>query len=278
MPDPRLRPHGDRIRVRPVVRQRPGGPELRPLDPQLIAEGREVFRNDTFGNEAFWTDTARMHEVIAASVTPALALEVGLKVDADGANAPVVIPPAYGLHGGAKETYSAEGSVSYWNAYVAVTQMHGRGAFSDSRLGIAVSADPDLVTSKLPALAEYQLSLHAPPAPGAVDTAAVARGESVFRGQGRCATCHLPDRQFTDIGPDRLHEPGATGMDPAYAARTATKRYRTTPLRALWQHPPYFHDGGAGTLDAVVRHYDRALSLRLSAQQQADLVAYLGRL
>lgn len=36
------------------------------------------------------------------------------------------------------------------------------------------------------------------------------------------------------------------------AERSATGCYRTTPLRALWQHPPYFHDGSAETLDAVV--------------------------
>jgi cytochrome c peroxidase len=64
-------------------------------------------------------------------------------------------------------------------------------------------------------------------------------------------------------------------MNPAYAARTATKRYRTTPLRALWQHAPYFHDGSAATLEAVVTHYDRVLGLGLSAQQQADLATYL---
>jgi cytochrome c peroxidase len=57
--------------------------------------------------------------------------------------------------------------------------------------------------------------------------------------------------------------------------RTANKRYRTTPLRALWQHPPYFHDGSAATLTAVVEHYDRVRSLRLSDAQKRDLVEYL---
>ena len=56
-------------------------------DPTLIAEGKETFRNDTFGDEAFWTDTLRMHEVIATAVDPTTALSVGLKVDAD------VLPP-----------------------------------------------------------------------------------------------------------------------------------------------------------------------------------------
>jgi len=64
-------------------------------------------------------------------------------------------------------------------------------------------------------------------------------------------------------------------MDSGYALRTANKKYRTTPLRALWQHPPYFHDGSAATLDAVVAHYDRMRNLRLTDAQKRDLVEYL---
>jgi cytochrome c peroxidase len=61
----------------------------------------------------------------------------------------------------------------------------------------------------------------------------------------------------------------------AYAARTANKAYRTTPLRALWQHPPYFHDGSAATLADVVTHYNRVRKLGLTTEQQRDLVEYL---
>jgi cytochrome c peroxidase len=68
-------------------------------------------------------------------------------------------------------------------------------------------------------------------------------------------------------------------MDPAYAARSVTKRYRTTPLRGLWNPPllqgPYFHDGSAATLEDVVDHYDTALALALTVQQKQDLVEYL---
>src|ERR1700730_5493092 len=56
--------------------------------PPPLAEGQRIFRHDTFGDEKFWTDTARMHEVVQSSVSPNLALKVGLKVDADA------IPPA----------------------------------------------------------------------------------------------------------------------------------------------------------------------------------------
>ena len=64
-------------------------------------------------------------------------------------------------------------------------------------------------------------------------------------------------------------------MDPAYAARTTQKAYRTTPLRGLWQHAPYFHDGSARTLADVVAHYDRVRRLGLTDQQKRDLVEYL---
>ena len=73
----------------------------------------------------------------------------------------------------------------------------------------------------------------------------------------------------------RLHDPDEVGTDPAYAARSATGKYRTTPLRALWQHAPYFHDGSAGDLLAVVNHYNQLFNLNLSEAQKADLVEYL---
>jgi cytochrome c peroxidase len=56
-------------------------------------------------------------------------------------------------------------------------------------------------------------------------------------------------------------------------ARTTTTEPCT--LRALWQHPPYFHDGGAATLGDVVAHYNRVRALDLTAEQQRDLVEYL---
>jgi cytochrome c peroxidase len=64
-------------------------------------------------------------------------------------------------------------------------------------------------------------------------------------------------------------------MDRAYARRTTTKRYRTTPLRALWQHPPYFHDGSAPTLGHVVEHYDDHFKLGLTEPQKRNLIEFL---
>ena len=353
----------------------------------LVTNGKEIFRFDTFGDEKFWTDTLRMHEVIETSVSPLTALSVGLKVDADalppgilatvdlndpkttvallklnavvgvqgqvrsiagedrlvrfgitcalchstvnnsvapgigsrldgwanttlnpgaiialspaltpaqravynswgpgrydprfnidGKNGPIVLPPIYGLQKVARETFTADGPISYWNAYVGVSQMHGQGTFIDSRLGISIVQTPDLVTPKLPALLAYQLSLQTPKPPArSFDRGAAGRGRAVFVNAGRCAECHFGPA-LTDINRGILHDPSETAMDPAYALRTATKQYRTTPLRGLWQHPPYFHDGSAATLADVVEHYNRVFSLRLSDQQKRDLAEYL---
>jgi hypothetical protein len=194
---------------------------------------------------------------------------------------PIVIPPIYGLKGVGFETFTGDGPISYWNRYVGVGQMGGHGSFRDRRIGLTITQTPDLVEPKLPALLEYQLSLQAPkPAEGIVDRAAADRGSRLFRNEAGCATCHQPPL-FTDVlsGPSRrvpvLHDPTEVGTEPAYAARSATGRYRTTPLRGLLQHPPYFHDGSAADLPAVVEHYDDHFRLNLTAAQKADLVEFL---
>ena len=347
-----------------------------------VAAGREIFRHETWGDEAFWTDVLHLHEVVQNAVDLVTALAVGLKVDAarlppgflagadltspattvellrrdavvgvkakvtaggriaqlgitcalchstvdnavapgvgrrldgwpnrdlnvgaivalspvldaatkavfqswgpgrydayfnhDGKNGAVLLPPAYGLRDVALETYTGEGPISYWNSYVAVTQMHGQGSFSDPRLGINIVAQPDLVTPQLPVLRRYQFTLDPPaPPPGSFDPAAAERGKVVFNQAGRCASCHIPPT-YTDA--PLLHTPAETGSDPVLAGRGTTGRYRTTPLRGAWQHPPYFHSGSAATLTDVVAHYNTTLRLGLTAQQQADLVQFL---
>jgi mono/diheme cytochrome c family protein len=191
----------------------------------------------------------------------------------DGKNNPLVIPPAYGLAHVKNETYTAEGPISYWNAYVAVTQMGGQGNFKDERLKIDVKHAPDLVTDKLPALRAYQHSLPAPHADASsYDATAAQRGRVTFN--RTCATCHVGGNG-TDNDSGKLHSPAETGLDGAYAMRTANKSLRTPPLRGLQTHPPYFHDGSAKTLGDVVQHYNSRKSLELTQDQQVDLVEYL---
>jgi mono/diheme cytochrome c family protein len=357
-------------------------------DPATIAQGKETFRNDTFGDEAFWTDMLQMHTVISTMVSPTMALAVGLKVDAealppgilgtvdlnspattvallklnavlgikgevvagaagdtlmrvgitcglchssvddsvmpgigrrvdgapnvdlnpgaiialspaltaeqkavynswgkgkydpryniDGMSFPVDIPPAYGLKDSPHATFTGDGDIRYWNSYVAVTQMGGQGTFVDDRIGVnktLPAGTPDLVQPKLDGLRAYQFSLGVPDSMPILEktpvTGDIGRGKTVF--DQRCASCHQGDARTEDT----LHAPADTGMDATTANRSASKMYRTTPLRGLAQHPPYFHDGSATTLPAVVDHYDQALGLSLSAGDKADLIAYL---
>jgi hypothetical protein len=391
---------------------------------KMLSEGRETFRNDTFGDEAFWGDTLGLHGAIDGTkgdgVSPKTALAVGLKVDSDalpddlvarmkrnevnledpkttvallqlnavvgvrgffeeggrlksvgitcalchstvddsfspgigrrldgwpnrdldvgkivslapnldpvskllgvdvptvkkvllswgpgkydawldkdgkamrpdGKSAATLLPPAYGLAGVNLHTYTGAASVTYWNAYVATTQMHGKGVFFDERLKDAerhpvsaraklwnVRETPDRVTPKLAALHFYQLSLPAPvPPAGSFDASAFARGRKIFEGKAKCATCHVPPL-YTEPG-NNLHSPEEIGIDDFHAKRSPTQAYRTTPLRGVWSRSKggFYHDGRFPTLDAVVDHYDRHLELKLSREEKKDLVQFL---
>jgi cytochrome c553 len=382
-----------------------GSLNLPPLDPQLVQQGQQIFRYETFGDETFWTDVLQLNEVIEAAVSPNTALAAGLKVDAealppavvtaiqngevdlddpqttltllqlnavvgvqgqvsqnpdgtlkldrmgitcalchstvddsfapgigsrldgwpnrdldpgliislspaldqatkevyaswgpgmydprfnhDGLSNPVVIPPAYGLYALPKATFTGDGDVehepvgpvAYWNRYVAVTQMYGHGDFADERLNLEVDnrKGADLVTDKLPALQAYEFSLSAPTSPaGSFDASAAARGKALFSGKAQCATCHSGP-SFTDvIDGGKLHPQSASvAVDKDYVKRSATKQWRVTPLKGIWQHPPYFHDGSAATLDDVVLRYDQERNLNLSTAEKDDLTEYL---
>jgi hypothetical protein len=401
--------------------------EVRDNSSRMLREGREIFRHDTFGSEAFWGDKLRLHEAIAgaehggvgAGVTAHQALQLGLKVDVarlpailveairgghvslekvdttlellranavvgvqakfdgkritsigvtcalchstvddslargigrrldgwpnrdldigmiasispdlqplqdllrvdrgtvvkvlrswgpgrydaeldkdgkamrpDGGNASTLIPAAFGLAGVNLHTYNGWGSVPYWNAYVAITQMHGSGTFFDPRLAdpakYPVSAQnrlwnirpaDDRVTAKLASLHYYQLSIPAPKAKaGTYDPAAASRGKQVFEGRGRCATCHVPPL-FTEPG-WAMHTAKEIGIDDFQASRSPDDRYRTTPLAGLFARAKggFYHDGRFADYGAVVDHYDRHFRLQLSEEEKRDLVEYL---
>ena len=206
----------------------------------------------------------------------------------DGINNPVVIPPAFGLYGLPKAIFTGDGDVqnepagpvAYWNRYVAVTQMHGHGYFADARLSNWVvdhREGDDLVTDKLPALQAYQYSIAAPTPPAnSFDVTAAARGKILFSSKGKCASCHSGPL-FTDvIYGGQLHPQSASvAMDKDYVNRSATKQWRVTPLKGIWQHPPYFHDGSAPELSDVVARYNQVKNLGLSQNEKDDLTEYL---
>jgi hypothetical protein len=207
----------------------------------------------------------------------------------DGKTAATLIPPAFGLAGVNLHTWTGWGSVTHWNAFVANLEMHGQGTFFDPRLNDAaqfpvaarngfgnVRSDPDLITSKLPALHLYQLALPAPPAPpGSFDPAAAARGKQWFETIARCATCHVPPI-YTEPGWN-MHTAAEIGIDDFQANRAPDRRYRTSPLKGLWTHQKggFYHDGRFATLHDVVNHYNAHFGLGLDPRQTAELVEYL---
>jgi hypothetical protein len=212
----------------------------------------------------------------------------GVAMRPDGKSAATLIPPAFGLAGIGNHTWSgSRGSIPYWNAYVAVTQMHGKGTFIDSRLaggkvaaktGLAnTRGKPDEVTGKLAALNYYQLSLPAPlPPAGSFDAAAAERGHALFDGKAQCATCHVPPL-FTEPGWN-LHAASEIGVDDFQAKRSpGDQRYRTAPLRGLFAHAKggFYHDGRFATLNDVVDHYNTLKHLNLSPDEKKALVEYL---
>ena len=204
----------------------------------------------------------------------------------DGKVAANLIPAAFGLKNIDLTTYTGWGDISYWNAFVANLEMHGKGNFSDPRLNdpkypIAVengfynvTNNPDLITSKLPALREYQHSIDAPKPPaGSYDIAAAGRGKGVFLSKAKCASCH----SLPLLADNKLHTAAEMGIDDFDAMRSPTGKYRTTPLGGLFTRAKggFFHDGRFATLSDVINHYNDHFSLNLTASEKQDLEQYL---
>jgi len=209
----------------------------------------------------------------------------------DGKQAGVLIPPAFGLAGVNLHTWTGWGAVPYWNAYVAVTEMHGSGSFYDPRLAVKTQfpvaarsgafhvearGEADRTTGKLAALHYYQLSIPAPTPPASsFDRTAAERGQALFSAKAGCARCHVPPL-FTEPG-HNLHTPTEIGVDSFQADRSPTHMYRTAPLAGLWSHQKagFYHDGRFTTLMDVVNHYNTQLKLNLSNDEKSELVEYL---
>ncbi|MCE8424778.1 MAG: hypothetical protein J5U17_03245 [Candidatus Methanoperedens sp.] len=133
-----------------------------------------------------------------------------------------------------------------------------------------------MVTSKLPALRFYQLSIQAPvPPKGSFNETAAARGQVVFNGKANCDRCHVPP-VFAEPGWP-MHNASEMGIDDFQAKRSPDEMYRTTPLKGLFSHMKggFYHDGRFGTLMDVVNHYNTLFGLELANQDKNDLVEYL---
>jgi cytochrome c peroxidase len=166
------------------------------------------------------------------------------------------------------------------------TEFEQRAAYFDG--------DPVLATKKglnpldrgaqVHPMAEFQKILGLPPAPklglnGKLDpskaTAAETRGQDLFFGKAQCSTCHTPpyytDQLMHDLHPERFYEPRLVNGILA----TADGPIKTFLLRGIKESPPYLHDGRLLTLEDTVEFFNLILQTKLSAQEKADLVAFL---
>ena len=222
-----------------------------------------------------------------------------------------LIPNARGLSGHNLHTWTGGwGTVTYWNAFVAVNEMHGKGTFFDERfdnpeqfpiaakakLGhVSTDPDSDQVTSKLAPLHFYQLALPAvKPRPNIdFDPEAAERGDELFSGKANCNRCHR-EPLWTEPGWNQ-HTPGEIKIDGFEARRAPASinaqgkpvhGYRTMNLagifvreRGLFMFPRdkgrFYHDGRFKTLLDVVNSYNARFNLNLTDQEKHDLVEYL---
>ncbi len=133
-------------------------------------------------------------------------------------------------------------------------------------------------------MAEMESLFDFPPAPkldvfGRLDpakaTAAELRGEQVFFGKGKCATCHTPpyytDNLMHNLQVERFFKEVMINGRKA----SADGPIKTFPLRGVKDSPPYLHDDRLMTLDDSVEFFNLVLALKLGSQEKKDLVSFL---
>jgi cytochrome c peroxidase len=169
------------------------------------------------------------------------------------------------------------------------TEFEQRGAYFDGDHLTAAKKGVNILErgSQVHFMAEFQALLDFPPAPklniyGRLDptkaTESEKRGETIFFGKGKCASCHeapyYTDNQMHDLQVERFYKPQM--INGQYIR--AEGPIKTFPLRGIKDSPPYFHDGRMLTLEDVVEFFNLIQQLNLSSQEKKDLTAFLRQL
>jgi cytochrome c peroxidase len=171
------------------------------------------------------------------------------------------------------------------------TEFEQRAAYFD---GDQVSASAKGVNplergSQVHFMSEVQELLDFPPAPGlgwdgkldpkkfGADTPEM-RGQKLFFGEAKCATCHpapfYTDNLMHDLKVERFYK---TQKHNGLVA-TSQGPIKTFPLRGIKESPPYFHDGRLLTLEDTVEFFNLVLELKLDAKDKKALVAFMRQL
>lgn len=166
------------------------------------------------------------------------------------------------------------------------TEFEQRAAYFDGDHVIAMKKGVAILErgTQVHHMAEFQNLLDFPPAPkldlyGKLDPTKASqsemRGQELFFGKARCATCHTPpyytDNSMHDLKVERFYKPQKVN------GLLATKQgpMKTTVLRGIKETPPYLHDGRLLTLEDTVEFFNLVLQTKLSEQEKKDLVAFL---
>ena len=161
-----------------------------------------------------------------------------------------------------------------------------RAAYFDGDPVIATKKGVNILerASQVHFMGEFMALLDFPPAPkldiyGRLDpskaTQAELRGEAVFFGKAKCSVCH-PAPYYTDnfmqnLRAERFFKPRMINGRMA----SADGAIKTFPLRGIKESPPYLHDGRLLTLADVVEFFNLIQRLKLTEQEEADLVAFM---
>lgn len=166
------------------------------------------------------------------------------------------------------------------------TEFEQRAAYFDGDPVIATKKGVNILErgSQVHFMAEFQELLDFPPAPkldvfGKLDakkaTEAELRGQNVFFGKAKCASCHQPpyytDNLMHNLKVERFFTPRMVNGRMA----SADGPIKTFPLRGIKDSPPYLHDGRLLTLDDTVEFFNLVTGINLSEQEKKDLVAFL---
>jgi cytochrome c peroxidase len=169
------------------------------------------------------------------------------------------------------------------------TEFEQRAAYFDGDPVIATKKGVNVLerASQVHAMAEFQALLDFPPAPklgidGKLDpkkaTSAELRGQDMFFGKAKCASCHTApyytDNLMHNLKTERFFKPRMINGRMA----NADGPIKTFPLRGIKDSPPYLHDGRLLTLDDTVEFFNLVLETKLTDQEKKDLVAFMRQL
>jgi cytochrome c peroxidase len=166
------------------------------------------------------------------------------------------------------------------------TEFEQRAAYFDGDHVMAAKKGVNVLErgSQVHFMSEFQAILDFPPAPkldiyGELDqvkaTPSETRGQALFVGRARCATCHpapyYTDNSMHNLKAERFYrQTMAGGMMMSHDGPI-----KTFPLRGIKDSPPYLHDGRCFTLEDTVEYFNLIQQLHLTVAEKKDLVAFL---